>query len=548
MIVEFPVLAEPERWKFGFHQRKQMLDLYHHKAIRKKIISGILLLGMVSGIHAQDHYWGQQYGGHATLTGGTAVVGVNDHSCIYYNPGALSFLDTVRVTASTFAGGFEVIRMKNGAGDGLQLNSTRANILPQLLAGTINIPKVPRLKLVYGLLTRSRTNIRLSQENEMMYDVIPAAPGSERYKALGDYTYSSVEQWSGLGLAYKIGKNWAVGVSSFGSYLNLDVKVIENAQVEAVSNGVPYIATVNEYSSVLINQVTQVFKVGVAMRSKRIQVGAAVTLPGIRIWGEGRMSKSFEAYNMNQYPTDTTIPAQRHPSLVIADLQRGLKSRYRIPFSASAGLKIHFPKFSLSASLEYFMGFKNRNILNGEDRAVYRPVPLYGGDTIPGFMQLQTGARAVINAGIGAEIKFKTNMAVLLGLRTDFSNRTNYLPDNAAIQVSYIRPPSWDYVYLSAGFTYRLSMHLLTIGFDYGIGFAALQPQLFNLTEPQHQTFLRGDLNPNMKTSVHRFNVLMSYIYFFKPKEKRGGPLMMIREMDHEIKRTVPSKSKKKKR
>ncbi|MBL0310399.1 MAG: hypothetical protein IPP77_12210 [Bacteroidetes bacterium] len=142
-------------------------------------LCSFLFICLSTASYGQDHYWSQQYGGPATLTGGTAVVGANDHSGLFYNPGALGFIDSVQVTASTFAFGFESMKLKNGAGNDLNLTGFRVNILPQLIATSINIKKAPKLKLVLGTLTRSRINIRLNQENENLYDVIKGAPGLE---------------------------------------------------------------------------------------------------------------------------------------------------------------------------------------------------------------------------------------------------------------------------------------------------------------------------------------------------------------------------------
>ena len=38
------------------------------------------------------------------------------------------------------------------------------------------------------------------------------------------------------------------------------------------------------------------------------------------------------------------------------------------------------------------------------------------------------------------------------------------------------------------GFTYKLPFHNLTMGFDYGLGIAAGQQQVFNITEPRQET------------------------------------------------------------
>ena len=65
----------------------------------KKLIVLLLVL-CYSVIFAQNHYWGQQYGGQATLMGGTGVVGISDNSVLYYNPGAIGFIGSYPCTVN----------------------------------------------------------------------------------------------------------------------------------------------------------------------------------------------------------------------------------------------------------------------------------------------------------------------------------------------------------------------------------------------------------------------------------------------------------------
>ncbi|MBL0310400.1 MAG: hypothetical protein IPP77_12215 [Bacteroidetes bacterium] len=327
----------------------------------------------------------------------------------------------------------------------------------------------------------------------------------------------------------------------------MQVRSVENLNAEVTKNAVPYVATVNQYNAMSLNQVTQVFKIGAAGHFKHWQLGLAVTLPGIKIWGEGKLDKSFEAYNLNKNPVDTNIPAQKYPEFIISDLQRGLQSHYKIPLSATAGLKLIYPKFALSASFEYFLGYKNRTILQGQDRTAIRPTAFYGNDTIHGFMQIQTSANHVLNIGLGAEVKVQPKWTLLLGFRTDFSNRTDYLPNNSVVNAPSAGSPTWHYLYFSSGFTYRLAYHNLTLGIDYGVAVSANKQQIYNFTEPQQDNFLLGALHQNMRASVHKPNLILTYIYFLKTKGKRTVTMSILDELKKaQIKKEKPTRKKKK--
>lgn len=469
--------------------------------------------------------------------GGTAVVGKTDNSALYYNPGAIGFIDSTRITASSYVYGFEYTRLKNGGGNGIDLKSLRVNIIPQLLAGGVVFKKVPRLKLVMGTLTRSRTNVRYVNENEGYYDVINGAEGLERYQARVEYYSGSIEQWAGFGFAYRINEQWSVGAAAYGAYTHMEVRSTQSNNTDAVNNGVPYTASVNEYNSMILNQLSQVFKVGVSAHFKHVHLGAALTTPGFKIWGDGKMEKTFEVHNLNTFATDTTLPAQQRSSYLIADIQRGLKTNYRVPLSASLGIKLVYPRFSLAISAEYFNGSKNQLIMAGSNQTVVRPTTNRSTDTLAGFMKLQTTILPVVNAGFGAEVVINNHVSALFGARTDFSNQADYLPNNMAFNIPSAQSPKWDYVYLSTGFSYKLSMHNLTAGFDYGIGFSRSNTQVFNITEPTQDNYLRGNLQNSMKASIHKLNFILSYTYFFTAKERRHGPFTFLQELGKQKKK-----------
>ena len=469
-------------------------------------------------MHAQNRYWTQQFGAHASLTGGTAVSDVQDNSCFYYNPGAAAFLDSPRINISANLYGFEYINMKNGAGNGINLRGLRFNVYPQIVAGCVPVKKVPNLKIIYGTLTRFRTNIRFNHELRSMYDVIPASAGDEYYKARIEYQYSGIEQWGGLGVAYKVDEIFSAGLTAFAAYTNIETRATENLNADAFYNNQPYTATINEFNSMRLDQVNLIFKIGTTVNLPHLKLGLAVSMPGIKVWGQGRLDKSFESHNLNLNATDTTQPALKYASLTLSDEQSKLKTDYRHPASFAFGAKLVYPKFKLSVALEYFFGYKNVKIITGQDRAFIRPTAAYGGDTIRGFMTLTSSAASVVNIGLGAEYNISRKVDLLLGVRTDFDNRVNYLPATDIIEVESFRLPVWHYLHFSAGAAYRFSTHQMNAGFEYGLGISADKKQVFNLSEPQQNLLLRGELNYNMSARVHSLSFIIGYTYYFKSK------------------------------
>jgi len=484
-----------------------------------------LLLACFQFSYAQNQYWSQQYGGEATLLGGTGVVGVNDNSCIFYNPAAAHLVDTFNITASTYVAGMEYKNLKNGAGNGVDLQDINLYILPQVLSVSIPIKKVPRLKLILGTLLRYNTSINFSQESQNTNNVIAGSPGPQYYQGQVQYGNNSAEQWTGISAAYKISQIFSVGVTAFTTYTHMQVNDAEDLTVDAMSNGIPYSAAVNVNNSMTLNQFNEVFKLGAIARFSNVHLGASVTMPGIRMYGLGTVSKSFEVYNLNQNASDTLIAAQKHPSYIVSDAQTSLGTYYRQPLSASLGFELLYPKFRITASLEFFAGQKNLMIMQGANNAYLRPTAAYGYDTISGFMTLQTGTIPVLNAGVGAEIKVKPTVNLLAGIRTDFNNHAEYLPNDLPLGVAGIISPEWSYLYFSGGVSYKLNRHEVILGYDYGVGIANTRQQIFNITEPTQNLFLNGATNNSMRTHINKLNVILSWTYFFKASTKNSSAI-----------------------
>ena len=133
----------------------------------------LFILAMLSGtgLLAQNQYWSQQYGAQSALLGGAVVAGVIDNSALYYNPSLLARIENGHLSVSANAFGFEIANLKNGAGNGLDLNSFQTLIYPQMISGMIKLKKAPRWKLAYGLLTRFHNRLKMSLLTEQQVEI-----------------------------------------------------------------------------------------------------------------------------------------------------------------------------------------------------------------------------------------------------------------------------------------------------------------------------------------------------------------------------------------
>eukprot|EP01034_Spumella_vulgaris_P004088 gene4088-5218_t len=125
------------------------------KNVLRYPIVGLGLLVLAISANAQNNYWTQQYSAYSMLTGGTGMSNADDNSVFYYNPGAIGFIDTTSINISANLYAYDRVKLKNGAGDGLDLVSNKMSVHAQVLAGNLYFRKAPRFRFVYGYMMRN---------------------------------------------------------------------------------------------------------------------------------------------------------------------------------------------------------------------------------------------------------------------------------------------------------------------------------------------------------------------------------------------------------
>ena len=480
----------------------------------------VLLLIIVAFVQAQNHFWEQQFGANATLTGGTGISGLRDNTVLFYNPGEMGFIDIPRISLSANLYGIEIVDLKNVAGTNINAESVRAQFFPQFVGGSFEVKKAPRLKIFYGVMVRHRASVRYNVDVAMNYDVIKGALGNELYSAKLGYDQTGTETWAGIGFGYRINNILSCGLSIFGSYLNVEssTNVSINADalyIDSTNHIVPYTATSNEAATVRMDNVNLIFKLGLALELKHWKIGLSATMPSAHLWGRGSMSKLIEGYNLNIYSPDTTN-VFAHPSFLATDEQRGLDVNYKTVPSFGLGITYQHKRFKLDLAVEYFCGADYYDLMRGKDGVFIRPAAAYGGQPIQDFLLVRTHSVPICNVGIGATVKVTSKVKLLIGFRTDFNNKMNFLPYITGLGLNSLSTAYWHLMHFSLGASYFKGPNDFTIGLSYAFGLAAERTQVINFTAPVQDLWLRGVPENNMRTYVNAVNVVIGYTYFFR--------------------------------
>lgn len=472
-------------------------------------------MGTGTSVQAQSNYWTQQYGARATLTGGVCMSCRNDNSVFYYNPGAIGFIDSANINITSQIYGLDFINLKNAAGDGVDLNNSRLSINAQVMVGNLSFKKIPRLKLVYGYILRNFQRFEFDVQHDMMYDVIPEAPGQEFYRGKYDYSYQYGEYWGGIAAGYKINDHISIGLGHYGGYVAIRSRVFSSVSADAIdTGGLAYTASVTARNEYKVDHMYVLFKPGIDLHYGKFKIAISAMLPSIKLWGQGSIERSIEANNLDKYYATPNGVYGMYPGFAFAVNQKRLKAKYKIAPSIAVGFEYENKRCRLAASMEYYFPLKEYVITQGEGDPYVRPVSAAPSINLEEYTSVKTGAYSVLNVGFGAEIKVARRWTVLTGAHTDFNNKSALFKREKNEYVSETTPGSWHYMNFALGFSYRKANGLTFFGATYNYGFSFNNNSFINLTEPSLQNNLVGVTRTDMRVNIHQLGLVLGHTHY----------------------------------
>ncbi|MCB0754657.1 MAG: hypothetical protein H6603_06165 [Flavobacteriales bacterium] len=460
----------------------------------------------------QNQYWAQQYGSRSALLGGAVVAGATDNSALYYNPALLSLIENGHLSVSANAYGFEFAKLKNGAGNGLDLVSFQTLIYPQIVSGMINLKKAPKFKLGYGILTRFSNRTKLNLLTEQQVEITPLGSGDEYYKSNFIYELSNIEQWGAISLGYKINEKFSVGLTQFISYLNNDSRLSIDRSVDVSADSASFTAQLLSENNSIINHVGLLYKVGFSFQSNGHKLGVTATSPNIKLWGRANASAAQIEYNMDRLGAADPEPFFSLSSLIVESQNRRLDVNYKLPWSFALGYEYEFPKGTkIMFASEVFLPVKQYTVFVDESPVTIRPEQTYQGAQVDSFLFKTNELQLVINAAIGIEQPINDKFSYLFSFRTDF-NSTDF--DSQRNVTASINTTFWNSYHFATGVTWKRTNSKMALGFNYTLGESAVQQQPISFTAPISARTLVGPTERNFKPVVHGLSVIVGYTYY----------------------------------
>jgi hypothetical protein len=457
-----------------------------------RILAICLLVAFACRAAAQnDHYWAQQYGAESSLLGGAAVAGVDDNSASYYNPAAIGFINNPSLSLDANVYKMDKIRIHNGGGNGVNLNSAQISIYPQIIAGMIPVFKESRFRFSYSILTRNHANILVSTRftgPDPWADPSSLA-ASGRYVAIYDYLNQLNEQWFGFTAAYRSSDHFSAGITFLSSY---------RGQTYEYANSVQQIDTAGAYDALKLNESLKtsnfriLLKMGISYQAGHVKCGVTVTTPSVGMYGKG---------NIEREHTRIALPeneASDFQNYFISDRKTDVSASYRHPLSVAFGFEYHDSKTRVLMSSEYFFGIQRYEVVNPETD------PLIYGDIIPDadyrhYLKTESQSKPVLNIGVGVSQHVFGPFSLLAGAYTDFSCYEN-TGENGSIH-GY---ENVNLYHIATGLTYHKLKQAITLGFTYAFTPDEVVPHYASIKPVTGDAVL----------SSHSYAVVLGYTYY----------------------------------
>ena len=410
------------------------------------IVVLFLLLSTIPLNAQENNYWNIQYGTRSTLLGGSVIGSVSDLSATYYNPGAIALFPDVKFILSAQVYQLDNYTVKNGAGEGRDLDYSSIVPSPSFVAFNINFDFLGNDRLAVSILTRQNTNIEFSTRIIDSIDVIESSPGKEDFAGGLNYIKDFTDIWGGITYSTKISKVFGLGFTgylAYKTYTNSNQIILQALKTDGD------IASYTNIYNYKYNNLRMLLKAGFGINLNPLTMGLTVTTPSSNIFGSGSVGRHLFV---------SGIDSNRFES----NYQDDVKSEYKTSWSAGLGAAYRVGDFKLHFSAEWYDAVNNFYVLDTEPY-----VSQSSGEVLTDDLTYQ--AKSVINYGIGIDYFAADSLTFSASFVSDYSSKSD------AIQLNQPQTLGLNLFHISAGSSFRVWKSELTIGLVYTYGSQPLE-------------------------------------------------------------------------
>lgn len=393
---------------------------------------------------AQGYYNQENFGNRSLLLGGNVTGSVDDLGLTYYNPARIALIDEPTFSISAKAYQMTSLSLKNVFGRDNKLSDSRFEGVPSLIAGTFDIKKWEKHHFAYAFLSKQRNRLEINVRKERTEGgIIDEIEELERILAQLELNNRETDEWFGASWGMKVKENFSIGVSTFVSVYNFKGKY--DLSLDALDD-VQDVYTYNSFINFGQSSYGVFWKVGLAWKLKRIDLGLNIDLPYLEVINSGKLS--YGEF-LSGYGSGDDI-------YEYGDF-KDLESNRKEPLGISFGAGIPWNRSTVHVKADWHAA------VSKYDRLVVPDIDDLSDESMENSFSEEL--RSVINVGIGFELYINDKMDVFASFATDFSP----LVTDANI-FDFVGDPetdiniSGDFMHYGLGMDFKLNRANITIG------------------------------------------------------------------------------------
>jgi hypothetical protein len=457
-------------------------SLKYRSSVLFLVFSFILVVHFNKTSAQGGRYWDQNLNSEAALLSGNVVAGEGGIAAIYYNPATISQMTRNNLSLSANLFSLYFFKAQNALGNDFPADRTQLSIYPRIITLTVNPKKNPDLTIELAYFTKANEYVQINTGTSMTGDIISSNPGNENY--IGEYYLRMKYQDynGGAGFGYKISDKLSAGLSALINYKDDQYYNLITADAFSVADAVnpeQYLSDSRYHLKYNMFDVRLVTKLGLRYKSDSWSFGTNVSIPSIKIFGNGTVVKQIEYSNIHK-----TEGLPLGSNMFYAARQQKCPAHFKDPLSIAAGLNYYSPsgKSIILFTAEYFFGLSEFDYIEansdpGEDGYNYAP------GTPENFLTFSSMHNPVLNAGIAFKKIVSDQLMLSGGFRTDF-NYQDPSVEPGIIGTNTKTNYSMDVYHFNTGLGYNFKRGSITLGMQFSYGQENDRDQIVNLKEP----------------------------------------------------------------
>ncbi len=468
----------------------------------KNILLIVLLASGMSAVAQDTHYWSQPFGTRAALMSGAVVGGSNDNSMIFYNPGALGFMEESNISINANLYELANITVEDALGAQADFKSSQIGAIPLLISGMLSGDQ-RKWKIGYALISPVNFSFKGNVRVDGFFDLADndESPGEEEFIADLSLDVKTMETMGGVAFSRKLNDKISLGFTHFFILRN-----------QTYNNNTLYYGFLNDAENTRVSttsienmhyfNVRYQLKLGAAWRiNNEWSMGLTVSTPSINLFGNGTVAANIAAENIS-------ISGSPRLDVLASDRQDKLKTKFKSPLSISLGANYNTEKSKFGVSMAYFMQLDDYAVMQAEPASFLRPADSFNEITSDQFLNVYAGAEGVFNIAIGYEMLLNENLSLVASFR---NNMTYY----REVDKPGIKPEvaNWDIWHFVAGANIMKERSTLTVGLMPSIGNNKRFEQSGNL---ESEDGLLGQATTVTRANYFAIGFLLGYTYHFK--------------------------------